>query len=709
MRWLLVLLFAVSLGAQELAVPCQPAPETLKILEALPAVRDYSISFEARVAPLRALAEKSPGDFFIQRFYQDAFRRSFQLSDEFDRALAMYRKRPANPLSRYLEARLLMFADPASARATFDELLSKNPGFVWPHIDFLEWTLFPGQRDATQADSHVKAFLAACPEAPEVYEHFALVQDPQLLKQGADNLRRALIRRGTPLDAVHWPDLWFLETRAGVDAQVLSERIHEDLKRIEAGGFRPRPELFQVYSQAAGLLKDPGVLQSFQAAVAKEAPQSLLMLSLLQAEWSRRNPFPPRDATPDQRKAYEDSQAKAETEWRKQWPANCGLAQQQWGRVSSAAQGAKPPDAAEAVSLAELLLRCREQFPDAGMSVPPMETLAAQLYVRLNTHLDQVPRLLDAGLRAIEKQEKYRLSMDLLPAELRQRAARTNLELVATRTQEIRADYFLTANRLAEARGLAEQELARLEASKPAPDAPAQEQRRAQYERSQWLLRLGKIAEKQNLVERALVFYQASLEGTPKEALASSNSSTLVSIKGFYLTHGGSDEKWLEWASAAGKEPATVWKQPAVEFVQLLPDFSAKDLAGRSWQLKDLKGKVTFINFWATWCGPCRGEHPDVQKLHDRLKGRADLQVLTLSVDDQPALVASYLKEKGYTFPVIHAIELADKLFPYVGLPANLLVNANGWRTSLYPFTGGEEGLRQVIAGMETAAAVKRD
>jgi len=58
------------------------------------------------------------------------------------------------------------------------------------------------------------------------------------------------------------------------------------------------------------------------------------------------------------------------------------------------------------------------------------------------------------------------------------------------------------------------------------------------------------------------------------------------------------------------------------------------------------------------------------------LKDRKDVQLLTISVDDSPGAVTEYLKEKGYTFPVIHAPELADKLFPWSGLPTNFLVNA---------------------------------
>jgi len=110
------LLLLAPLCAQELKVACEPKPETLRILEGLPLSRDYSVPVEARMGPLRALAEQNPDDFFIQRYYRDTLRLMWHLADEFDRALALYRKRPADPLSRYWEARLLMYAEPARSK-----------------------------------------------------------------------------------------------------------------------------------------------------------------------------------------------------------------------------------------------------------------------------------------------------------------------------------------------------------------------------------------------------------------------------------------------------------------------------------------------------------------------------------------------------------------------------------------------------------------
>lgn len=66
-----------------------------------------------------------------------------------------------------------------------------------------------------------------------------------------------------------------------------------------------------------------------------------------------------------------------------------------------------------------------------------------------------------------------------------------------------------------------------------------------------------------------------------------------------------------------------------------------------------LKNKVVFINFWASWCPPCRAEFPSVEKLYNKYKTNPDIVFLTVNLDDNPALGKNYLKEKGFTVPFI--------------------------------------------------------
>ncbi|PTT42054.1 TlpA family protein disulfide reductase [Chryseobacterium sp. HMWF028] len=66
-----------------------------------------------------------------------------------------------------------------------------------------------------------------------------------------------------------------------------------------------------------------------------------------------------------------------------------------------------------------------------------------------------------------------------------------------------------------------------------------------------------------------------------------------------------------------------------------------------------LQNKVVFINFWASWCPPCRAEFPSVQKIYDQYKSNPDMVFLTVNLDDDTALGKAYLKEKGFTVPFL--------------------------------------------------------
>jgi thiol-disulfide isomerase/thioredoxin len=65
------------------------------------------------------------------------------------------------------------------------------------------------------------------------------------------------------------------------------------------------------------------------------------------------------------------------------------------------------------------------------------------------------------------------------------------------------------------------------------------------------------------------------------------------------------------------------------------------------------------IALWATWCGPCNAELPELEKLYEQLTGRTDIQILTFNIDEDEGLVAPYMKEKGYMFPVLPSFSYA--------------------------------------------------
>ncbi len=97
-----------------------------------------------------------------------------------------------------------------------------------------------------------------------------------------------------------------------------------------------------------------------------------------------------------------------------------------------------------------------------------------------------------------------------------------------------------------------------------------------------------------------------------------------------------------------------------------------------AWKLKTLEGKALPINLWATWCGPCRSELPKFEKVCEQLKERADVQVMSFNVDKELGLVEPFVKEQGYTFPVLPAYGFVRDMFEGYGIPHNWLVHPSG-------------------------------
>ncbi|MBU2538038.1 MAG: TlpA family protein disulfide reductase, partial [Proteobacteria bacterium] len=82
------------------------------------------------------------------------------------------------------------------------------------------------------------------------------------------------------------------------------------------------------------------------------------------------------------------------------------------------------------------------------------------------------------------------------------------------------------------------------------------------------------------------------------------------------------------------------------------PQFTLVDTKGKTWNLAELKGKVVFLNFWATWCPPCREEMPSMQTVHTLMANDSFVMLAVLNNDD-PALADAMAAKIGTTFPIL--------------------------------------------------------
>ena len=110
-----------------------------------------------------------------------------------------------------------------------------------------------------------------------------------------------------------------------------------------------------------------------------------------------------------------------------------------------------------------------------------------------------------------------------------------------------------------------------------------------------------------------------------------------------------------------------------------MPNIPLKDLKGQQVDLKALKGRVIFLNFWATWCGPCKEEMPSMQALYQEFKEKGFV-FLTISVDYEGLRpVKEFIEKNRYTFPVLidQKGETLD-LFEVNGIPTTFLIDKQG-------------------------------
>ena len=108
------------------------------------------------------------------------------------------------------------------------------------------------------------------------------------------------------------------------------------------------------------------------------------------------------------------------------------------------------------------------------------------------------------------------------------------------------------------------------------------------------------------------------------------------------------------------------------------PGLAATDLAGRSVDLKALRGRVVVVNFWATWCDPCKEEMPSLQRLRERMSGRP-LEVLTVNYGEFREKIAPYVERQGITLPVLLDTQKdTAKGWKVGGLPMTFVIDAKG-------------------------------
>jgi thiol-disulfide isomerase/thioredoxin len=387
----------------------------------------------------------------------------------------------------------------------------------------------------------------------------------------------------------------------------------------------------------------------------------------LYQRWQKSNPPPKPGDSPDVRRAH----AKALLDQAAKWIAHSpdeliGHAE----RLRALVELDAP--AGELERTGERLMELDRRRSAGGLSYFPS---VARAYIQRGVRLDRVPAILVEAIESYDDPDSVR-QIDLEPME--EYIAQTRTLLVSRHVDSV-----VLLTELYEKQGRLEQahEALRvleqyLKSNKPPADSrysnALQNYRIACH--SFWQ-RVANLAEREGRKLDALHAYHEAWALFP-----GTKDPLLEPQRRLWKELGGTDESWTRWIAPPAEVRTSPAGTPPDAFHKVnrsLPEFRVKDLNGADWTRDRFKDKTVIAVVWTTWCLPCREELPYLERLAVKLKDRPDVLVVSLNADYNIGEVGPYVKQAGYTVPVLLARQLAEDLMPEFSIPRTFIIRNN--------------------------------
>jgi thiol-disulfide isomerase/thioredoxin len=587
-------------------------------------------------------------------------------------------------------------ADRADKIAAYRKALEIDPAYGWAHYYIAgQLTGRHGSRegrDVEAAKPHVRGWLEACPGDGAGLNMAAGLGDKAFALEMTTASRRALEARTGETATQGFEALWAAEFKAvpAAEHDALRDRVRADVARLKKMGLEGFVAYWQALLAAYTLTGDKAERDAAQEEMAARFPCEPSTLRARISAWDKEHPRPDFWAEEALRTEHLRARYAFDTELARACPAQMTVAM---SRVRGARElGDLPQKEVEAVLDDYFAARAKG---DGGYTSYGSSDPAVELCVTRRTRLEKVAELIQAWRQAPGPPA---------PAEDAPASRKESHKRMAARTEwdqvwlQARADTLLrrTAERDAG--------LAKLNELLEAADG---------YERSSFESKLAWLrAERAELDKKpvdAVVFYQQAFSGLR------SDTAVIRASREALKRLGASDEALATLVAPKRVRPSVVSRPAPWKDVNLqLPAASLERVGGGKWALvEDLKGKRTLVNVWATWCGPCKKELPELQRLYDRVKGRSDVAIVSLNVDDNPGVVEPFLADTKYTFPVVFGSSFWDSLkLESNGIPTNWIVDDKGVaRAELRGFgeSAGDAWVDAALARLEGKTDARAD
>jgi thiol-disulfide isomerase/thioredoxin len=685
---------------------CEPSAEIRAELRNVEKLSDgdlpYKLRHQQQQTMLLDLLKKYPNDFHLRRRYQNERRAGFLVNT--DALLADYRaqmeRNPNDPAATYFYARLLVGRETKEAIELLEKLVRRAPDFPWSYLELAQTYNYPNFRDAAKLKENLKTWMVKCPAAMDGFNLIARTGDKEMMTEAEQRLRARLESSTDDDDLGYWDDLWMIsfKLKPVPEHAKLREQIAEDVKRMRAKNLNRKEWLLALqagYKQAG----DKTGQRWAEDELVRLFPKSETARRMVQTRWYEEHPYPKAEDPDAKKQAYHQAVVLITTEWLKQWPDD----EVTWAmRFRSLIELTESPNA-EVEAAYNGYAKAHEQ--GGTYFIPPIELQVAEFYLKRGFHLESVPGLLQKSMAEVAQVEKGNRGSDLYPRQ--EGFEDSNIKWVRWQSWPTLAEAYARLKQPDKAREV----LAQMAEALTQEKSEASQKSGYVYDQVAYWQTTANVAEIEERKLDALMAYQTALAFRPKAAVPKPGRKDELSdnAQRLWKELGGTEQGWQAYLardelsrSRPETADALTWDSKNMP----LPDFDLTDLKGRNWKLADLKGKVVFINLWATWCGPCRMELPYVQKLSEQMKDRKDVLVLTLNIDEEPGLVEPFMKENKYTFPVILGQAYAEAAGVYL-IPSNWVVSTDG--KVMFEGSGfgndGEEWMKKALATIQKVKA----